>query len=198
MHLNVQLSTWIIKSKLKTETGWNEDQDPCWLELTFFSNIGVLCDILTSSYFLHYANHSQRKHVRHKSLSPPRNTTICPLSLACTSAYRHDIPTVRKSGDTTHHTAKHSTQTLKRSTQTHGQGTARNLSPPTKNQPGSSATLPNYSFHYPGPGSSVTLPQCLLIYCACQTIFLPCMLRGSCATLPPTQRGVGSHTTPRR
>ena len=72
MHLNVQLSTWIIKSKLETETGWNEDQDPCWFELTFFSNIGVLCDTLTYSDFLNYDIPTVRKSAAHNQQCQPQ------------------------------------------------------------------------------------------------------------------------------
>ncbi len=112
IHLNVQLSTWIIKFELESETGWNEDQDPCWFELTFFSNIGVLCDTLTSSYFLNYDIPTVRKSAAHNQQCRPQ-------------AGWHNTPysQTKQPNPKTHHTDAWS------------RNSSKPLTPPTKNQP---------------------------------------------------------------
>ena len=68
-----------------------EDQNPCWLQFTYFSNIGVLCETLTSPYFsvlripqskktcLPYVQLATKiKHVSHKSAFHVRLPTWYP------------------------------------------------------------------------------------------------------------------------
>ena len=75
--------TFIHTSALLQFARRYEDQDPCWLEFTCFSNIGA-SDTLTSSYFSCTAHTMAKENM--PAISPARKETICPISLAYTCA----------------------------------------------------------------------------------------------------------------